>query len=43
MLLKNVKNPYDNGTSSKKIIRVLRSFKIKGILKKKFYNIKLKI
>ncbi len=43
MLLKNVKNPYDNGTSSKKIIRVLRSFKLKGILKKKFYNINLKI
>ena len=43
MLLKKVKNPYNNGTSSKKIIRVLRNFKLKDILKKKFYNIKFKI
>lgn len=43
LLLQNVNNPYDNGTSSKKIIKVLRNFKLKDILKKKFYNIKFKI
>ncbi len=42
MLLKNVKNPYDNGSPSKKIIKVLRKFKINNILKKKFYNIEFK-
>ena len=35
-LLKNVNNPYDNGSSSKKIIRVLKDFKLKNILKKNF-------
>ncbi|MDA7704749.1 UDP-N-acetylglucosamine 2-epimerase [Candidatus Pelagibacter sp.] len=42
-LLKNVSNPYDNGPSSKKIIRILKDFKLKNILKKNFYNIKFKI
>lgn len=38
-LLENVKNPYDNGSSSKKIIKILKSFKIDNILKKSFFNI----
>jgi GDP/UDP-N,N'-diacetylbacillosamine 2-epimerase (hydrolysing) len=38
-LLNNVKNPYDNGFSSKKIIKVLKSIKIENLLKKNFYNI----
>ena len=42
-LLGNVNNPYDNGSSSKKIIRVLKNFKLKNILKKSFYNIELKL
>ncbi len=42
-LLKTVKNPYDNGFSSKKIVRVLNSIKIENILKKSFYNIQFKL
>ena len=42
-LLKAVKNPYDNGFSSKKIVRVLNSIKIENILKKSFYNIQFKL
>jgi GDP/UDP-N,N'-diacetylbacillosamine 2-epimerase (hydrolysing) len=38
-LLNNVKNPYDNGFSSKKIIKVLKNIKIENLLKKNFYNI----
>lgn len=38
-LLKTIKNPYDNGQSSKKIVEVLKNFKLENILKKKFYNI----
>ena len=38
-LLKSVKNPYDNGFSSKKIVRVLNIIKNENILKKSFYNI----
>ena len=39
-LLKNVKNPYGDGCSSKKIIKVLKTIKLKDILKKFFFNIK---
>jgi len=39
-LLKNVKNPYGNGRSSKKIIKVLKTVKLDNILKKNFFNIK---
>jgi len=42
-LLKNVNNLYDNGLSSKKIVRVLKNFKLKNILKKNFYNIEFKL
>ena len=42
-LVNNVNNPYDNGSSSKKIIRILKNFKLKNILKKNFYNIEFKL
>ena len=42
-LLKNVNNLYDNGLSSKKIVRVLKNFKLQNILKKNFYNIEFKL
>ena len=42
-LLINVNNYYDNGFSSKKIIKVLKNFKLKNILKKNFYNIELNL
>lgn len=38
-LLKNVKNPYGDGCSSKKIIKVLKNVKLDNILKKIFFNI----
>ena len=38
-LLHTVKNPYDNGLPSKKIVRVLKNIKLQNILKKSFYNI----
>ena len=38
-LLHTVKNPYDNGLPSKKIVRVLKNSKLQNILKKSFYNI----
>jgi len=38
-LLHTVKNPYDNGLPSKKIIKVLKNIKLQNILKKSFYNI----
>ncbi len=42
-LLINVNNYYDNGFSSKKIIRILKNFNLKNILKKNFYNIQFKL
>ena len=39
-LLNTVSNPYDGGLSSKKIVRVLKNFKLQDILKKNFYTIK---
>lgn len=38
-LLKKVHNPYGDGCASKKIVEVLKSADLKGILKKSFYNI----
>jgi GDP/UDP-N,N'-diacetylbacillosamine 2-epimerase (hydrolysing) len=38
-LLKTVKNPYDNGQSSIKIVDVLKNLNLENILKKEFYNI----
>ena len=37
--LNDVKNPYDNGLPSKKIVRVLKNLNLKNILKKNFYDI----
>ncbi len=37
-LLKNVKNPYGEGNASKKIINVLKTTQLQGILKKTFFN-----
>lgn len=42
-LLENVKNPYGDGYASKKVLNVLKSIKLEGILKKKFFNIKFSI
>ena len=36
--LKNVRNPYDNGNSSDKIINVLKRINFSSIYKKKFYD-----
>ncbi len=38
--LKKVKNPYGKGTAAKKIAAVLKKYKLEGILKKEFYDIK---
>ena len=38
--LKNAKNPYDKGSSSKKIVNILKNFQIPKILTKEFFNIK---
>ena len=40
--LKSVKNPYDSGFASKKIIKVLENIKLNGILQKKFYDLDTK-
>jgi len=40
-ILNSVKNPYDKGSTSKKIIKVLKNAKIRNILKKTFYDIKI--
>lgn len=37
-ILKNTKNPYDNGCSSQKILKILKNIKLNDILKKKFYQ-----
>jgi GDP/UDP-N,N'-diacetylbacillosamine 2-epimerase (hydrolysing) len=42
-LLKKVKNPYENGFSSKKIVDILKKTQIKNILKKKFCNINFRL
>ncbi len=38
-LLKKIKNPYDNGESSKKIFKILKNSSFKNILKKRFHDI----
>lgn len=42
-LLKDVKNPYDHGCASKKIIKVLKIIKLDKILKKNFFDIKFSL
>ena len=37
--LKYVKNPYDNGLGSSKIIKVLKTISLKNMLKKSFYDV----
>ena len=39
-ILKNVKNPYDNGHASQKIVKILKTVKLENILKKNFFNIR---
>ncbi len=39
-LLKNVRNPYDDGYASQKIIKVLKTVNLNKILKKAFFNVK---
>jgi len=39
-LLKNVRNPYGDGYASQKIIKVLKTVKLKDLLKKVFFNVK---
>jgi len=40
-LLKNVKNPYSGGKTSKKIVNILKKISFPDSLKKKFYDIKV--
>ena len=40
--LKDTINPYDGGSPSKKMVKILKEIKLDGILKKKFYDIGLK-
>ena len=37
--LKTIQNPYDQGNSSKKVIKVLKTDLLDNILKKSFYNL----
>ena len=39
-ILNNSINPYDNGNSSEKIIKILKKVSLKNIVKKKFFNYK---
>ena len=40
-ILKSAINPYDNGNSSDKIIKILKKINLNNILKKKFFDYKL--
>lgn len=42
-VLKDVKNPYENGISSKKIVNILKKIQLKNILKKNFHDINFKL
>lgn len=42
-ILKTVKNPYDYGSPSKKIVKILKHYNLKNILKKNFYNIEFNL
>ena len=39
--LKDTINPYDGGNPSKKMVKILKEIKLEGILKKKFYDVKI--
>ncbi|WP_107785710.1 UDP-N-acetylglucosamine 2-epimerase [Campylobacter concisus] len=40
-VLKNTINPYNGGNSSKKMVKILKEIELEGILKKKFYDVKI--
>jgi GDP/UDP-N,N'-diacetylbacillosamine 2-epimerase (hydrolysing) len=40
--LTKVKNPYGSGGASESIVQILKEYSLKGVLKKKFYNLKIK-
>ncbi|WP_103601779.1 UDP-N-acetylglucosamine 2-epimerase [Campylobacter concisus] len=40
-ILKDTINPYDGGNPSKKMVKILKETKLDGILKKKFYDVKI--
>ena len=42
-ILKTTKNPYDNGSPSKKIVTILKNVNLQSILKKRFYDVNYKI
>jgi len=37
--LKTVKNPYGDGGTAKKIVKILKEANVKNILKKQFYDL----
>ncbi|MBN1405327.1 MAG: UDP-N-acetylglucosamine 2-epimerase (hydrolyzing) [Candidatus Omnitrophica bacterium] len=37
--VQNIRNPYGDGRTARRILKVLKSYDLKNILKKKFYNI----
>ena len=41
-ILKNSSNPYDNGNSSEKIVKILKKISLENIIKKNFFNLKIK-
>ena len=41
-ILQDTINPYDGGSPSKKMLKILKETKLDGILKKKFYDIGIK-
>ena len=40
-ILKDTTNPYDGGNPSKKMVKILKEIELEGILKKKFYDVKI--
>ena len=40
-VLKDTTNPYDGGNPSKKMVKILKEIELEGILKKKFYDVKI--
>ena len=37
--LQDIENPYGDGGASKKIVKILETFNLSGIIKKKFYDL----
>jgi GDP/UDP-N,N'-diacetylbacillosamine 2-epimerase (hydrolysing) len=40
--LQNIKSPYGDGNTSKKIYKILKNYDLNDILKKKFYDLEVK-